>query len=562
VSTTYTTLECDGVEKSLGDWGFDLNSCRLTHVNLRQSTFQGRIVVPDMTAEPIFGFESRVILRRGRVGSGTSYTGGASVFVGYTLDQSCTGRPRTEEHGYTFGNAWYLVERTVYQQSFASRRTTQHDVEYPLVSELILFTRLDEQTGGLVACTNGQQIEDILRHVSDTCVAQGLAEPFVVGRIDPDLLVPPVEVRELMCDKAIEQCLDLAPNCQVVWDYSTVPPIVSVLMRASLAPVDLTIANGVDFGSVDISPLQSLVPKTVIVNYKITVVDEGTSFYQYVRDKYPADGPDGGPGVVIQTVDLVGPTYSSVVGALECLDATAANSNDPGIAAAWWAQFHPKFADAKTLVITIGNATFYSTADGSVVNVAAYPNFLRPGGPTVLPWMTYNGAPVVGIPVQVRALVAYEEWAESSHATRYTKVSNEVLTANITLTNGVTGSYSSETITYGEQVPQRIAQAVFEAMQLQYEGQIELVEETPTGQVGLGNSINLTDPNGNRPNWSSMAAIVQRVMEQEGTGRTTIVVGPRRHIDSGNLAALLKFNRNRRYWYNTGSRSDPSVGAG
>ena len=72
------TLEYDGVEKDLAAWGIDMESVECNFANLSADVFSVTVPVADMTADPLFAFEGAVIVRRGRTGSGTSWSGGTT----------------------------------------------------------------------------------------------------------------------------------------------------------------------------------------------------------------------------------------------------------------------------------------------------------------------------------------------------------------------------------------------------------------------------------------------------------------------------------------------------
>ena len=130
-----TTLEYGGVEKSLADWGFALESCQVRRNNLAASTFSGVIPGGSLADDPTFAFEGKIILRRKRTGSGTAWAGGYVAFIGYALP------PQRSFHGesyavrWEFANAWYFLQNIAFQQYRATKNLTTGTLEYKPLSD-------------------------------------------------------------------------------------------------------------------------------------------------------------------------------------------------------------------------------------------------------------------------------------------------------------------------------------------------------------------------------------------------------------------------------------------
>jgi hypothetical protein len=96
----------------------------------------------------------------------------------------------------------------------------------------------------------------------------------------------------------------------------------------------------------------------------------------------------------------------------------------------------------------------------------------------------------------------------------------------------------------GEPVPSGLAAALLASFsELQYDGQIVLDQEECASGLAPGTVLNLT---GGRAEWAAMRAVVQQVTEDVTLGRTTVTVGPARHLGPADLVTLLRALRSRK----------------
>ena len=226
-----TTLEYNRTEKSFAAWGLALEGAILTRNNCRPDTYT--VTHPHASAaDPdLFPYEARVIIRRG----------GTIAFVGYCISATLSAAPEGVLTTYTFANAWWLLERTPFQQRTASK--TVESFSFPYQSQVILFARLD-QNDYFEKIDSGTQIAEALNHCRDACLALGWSAPYQLGTIDPALDLPTWTTQEISCAAVIQKALELSPDCTVDWDYTTSPPTVSVRARANRTAVTLALAPG------------------------------------------------------------------------------------------------------------------------------------------------------------------------------------------------------------------------------------------------------------------------------------------------------------------------------
>lgn len=592
------TLEYNGTEQSLADWGFALAGATIEHVSLAPSRLVLDLPGASLSAAPAIPFRGKVILRVKRTFT-TSFEGGYVAFIGYRT--RCRRYTTAQDRGvtYAFENAWHFLGNLPYQQRYASYNTVGEVLEYKPVSELLLFTELDG-ADVLQAIDAGEQIENILQYVIDVFAAQGMAQPFIIGTVDADIPFPSYQAREMLCAAAILKCLELSPDITCWFDYSTAisstpTPTIHFRKRANLTARSLAIENGTDHESLEIVPREDLVPRSVVLTYKVSNSVDGNVWVLYLVDKYGPNGqshasdPVEGLDVLIQTIELQGYSQNSVYGSL-AVEAVDANAGTQAARKTWWSKFFPEFVGNKLRNVVFGTATIKDKAGGTV-SLATYPNRLLPESGTLLPWMEMSSTPVEGVWVNIEVEVAYNEydvegtggspWSATNGniVNKHTTAKPRKLKATAVVTNGSSGAYSSlGSFVAGETVPgftgfdgsgvaqftDGIASRVYTALAtLQYEGRDVRVQDEPSSAtadgplIGLQHKLNLT---GGATAWETMNAQVQTVTEDLGSGRTHVTFGPARHINAGDWAAMFQFNRLRRVWQNPALRETADLG--
>lgn len=581
-----TTLEYDGDELALWEWGFTLDSVQARHVNLAASSVTGFVPGASVSDDPLFAFEGKVIIRTNRSGSGTSWSGGYVVFIGYAMS------PQAAQDGsgagvmYEFQNAWYLLENMCFEMRYASYNTSGSALEYKYLSEIQLFTKLDGSEL-LQPQDSGEQIEEILDYASDRAVEAGFAQPYIIGTIDPAIEFPSYQAREMMCAAAILKCLELSPDVSSWWDYTTtlgsgpaVPtPTVHFYSRASRTSKSLALFtaqgnNDGAFKGLNIVPRHDLLVRSVNIQYKITGSADGNVWIlrgDSQRDKYGPNGanhasdPDKGLRVLRQTIDLQGAQTSSVSTDITCV-AVDANHATEATRLAWWKKKVQWLNSDKISGLAIPATATIKDDTGATISLATYPNELTRGQIAnwtgfVQKWVTITGKATFNKYVSAAAATA----ATANLADE--KAIEKELSVRILITDGTTGVYSTTaSFIGGEDIPTGIAQAVYTSLAtLQYQGQDIRLQETIMNAAGtgplvhLGHKLNLT---GGRAAWTTMNAQIQSINEHYGRGETRISFGPARHISAGDLAAMFQWNRLRRYWENPRLRETADIGDG
>lgn len=578
------TLEYNGTRKSLAYWGITLDSAQVTERNLAPSVFSCVRVGDSISSAAVFPYRGKIILRIGESGSDAAgWSGGTVDFIGYRLRHLTQSSGTRAGVTYAFANAWHFLEQTPYVQFFAMRNTDGSVLTYKQVPEILLFTALNG-VNALIKLNSGAQVAAILQMVLDAFAAQGMAQPFIIGTIDPALDLPSYQTRQLMCAAGILKCLELSPDVNSIFDYTTevsgTPcPTIHFLQRDSQSPVSLALHNGTDHKSLAIEARPDLKPRSVVIWYKITGSDSGAQWVVYLKDKFGPNGqsnaadPDYGLDVLTQFIDLQGRQTSSVSIDVATVNVDAAHATE-ATRLAWWKLKSPKLKSDKIAGITIAAASVtVKDKDNNTVSLATYPRELTSGS---LP--TWTGKTVKWVTITCK--VKYDIYTTSDAATglvaalRTKQVVDEEISVRVQITDATTDTYTttSETVT-AETVPgltgivagegtfvDGLAAAIYASLSAdQFEGEDVRVEIEPTNQVTFGNVLNLT---GGLAAWTTMNAQVQSITKQYGTGETSVSFGPTKHNNADALNQLIQWTRPRFVWYNPALRETASLGDG
>ena len=431
---------------------------------------------------------------------------------------------------------------------------------------------------------------------------------------------PSYITKPLMCSDALQKCLELFPRATIWFDHTTTPPTVHVSLPSDRTAKTLPLLDGVSHKDLSINRRDDLTARAVNILYRITNTVDGQQVVDYQPDKWGAHGsnsasdPGTGLRVVNELIELQGSASTTAKAHLD-VQPVLANSLTGGttqaLKRAWWASKRGgeqtkledtrcRFQDKAGALTTIPEAAFIDAATG--VNLTSddmvafglcdssgnlVVNRLVRG--TCCPWMKRtDGQLIVSKKVRITAKMTfaiYDIFNTGSHTTndgnivdaddtattgeKHTMHNSEDCHANIEITNGTSGDYSTtESVTGGENYiigNGGIAQYLYNHMNcLQYDGDAVHVKANfaDTGAadyVDLGNSLNLSN---GAAEWATMNAQIQSIEEDYFHHTTTITIGVAKHLNSGQLSSLLNMWRNRRPWYNPALRSSSAAGNG
>jgi len=551
------TLEYDSAEKSFDDWGLSRPVRSVQNQGNDRFTFD---VEGDFLAVDSWPWGAKIIVRIGRSGSGTSWTGGKTDFVGYRVDHFRGADASSERRQYKFESAWgFFFDKLVFQQAYHSWNNSTHTNDLLSRTQIVLGQGFDPTTGvtkqGLAA-----QVAEIANWVINQTTTEYGAAQVQLGDNYPDGYIPYDAVNNITCSEALKRCLRwIGGGANSTWiDHNTTPPTFHCRANSALAAVNL--AATVTPEKLNVTRRDDLSPTAICLKYRVKVTDSASTytricediasehgfgymdvngaFYNYTLVNGVPTAAESGPtitalradalrfGAETQTFDFEGPAINQVTGTVTTVPF---NPTDP----AFWQVFCPElaqFASGTLAIVPDGNDNLYSLSealaderliyavkDGSVAGFMGSPALIQRVTVTAL----FSGAVLTADGRTAQTVIAQPKQIQ------------------IVLTNVASGTFYTSEV--GEDVPYGLAAQIYAVeIPVQYEGSYALVEENYTGSVGVGNALNIT---GGADDWADMAAQIQSVNIDYTEGRTTLRFGPAKHLGAGDRIDRLRAER-------------------
>lgn len=531
MSSVWTIRDANGVEKSVADWG--LRDLTRERINQKPDLVTFRADNTASDADPIFAHGSTVRFFR----NGTPW------FYGRVIEVPGRASVKTEEQLYRVAGPWWYLENLVFQQAWQMT----NGIDVTLISTNKSRLIMNQKSDGSKLAT-GAAILEVLNYAT----ARGV--PITIGEITPDAIAPYAEELDQSCAEVIRKFLRWTPDAAAAFDYSTTPyPALSILRRADASALTLP-AYGAPVSGLDLTPRHDLQVPAVVLKFEQTNDIDHDTFTSLIIQSAPPTATGDELGAMVMTLDLAGAraTYQKQKVRTAFIPPSSSSAGVIG----WWKGKFPwlnDFDDADLAVVSgshtvaIENPTSYPG-----LTLSNVPNELLEG--SVAAWMDLNAAPLL-----VQATLQYTGTATDESDEVFGKTSERILYTRVIGTNAETQTYSRLTSeTEGEAVPDGLAQALYDAASiLPYDGILELTEEECSGMGSPGNLLNLT---GGRTEWTTMAAQIQRIEETVDIGLTRLIVGPAKHLGHGDLAGLLRVNRQRRPSFRLNERTTGNVG--
>ena len=407
----------------------------------------------------------------------------------------------------------------------------------------------------------------------------------------------------MMCADAIQKCLQLSPRITISFDYSTSPPTFHAALVDTMTPATLALFDGINHKSINIQSRDDLLVRCINIIYRISNKVDGTPVTDYVQDKWGPHGsnsgsdPDTGLRVINELIDLQGVNITTTTAHLD-VEPVLATADSGGasqdLKRGWWAakrggdvhkliDARVRFQDIHGTATPIADATITDAATNAVlttgdliafglcdINDNLVLNRLVSG--TVHAWMVRtDGQLVVKKKIGVKVAMTYAQYdcVSSSGTPDADQSGNAIEKANtiehavtLVVTNGPTGAYSTlasttpgETFIVGDG---GIIQYLYNHLNvLQFEGDYAKVEVAFGSMATLRNAINFSN---GATAWADMNAQPQSLRRHYGKKTTEIQIGVAKHLNSGQLSALLNMWRYRRTWYNPLLRTQNDLG--
>lgn len=542
------TLEYDGSEKLLADWGIAAN-CPFQFASQAADSVLLR-TMDDFDAPFRFTAGEKCVLRRDRAVAGSVFSGGSIFFQGYVSGPSRDTSAGTESHGYTLLGPWSMLELCQLQQArrifngFTDPDDPNSEPTFRTVfdSSLTLGEDINE-----TPLHSGAQIEALLAWANECWnpTRRGTAGPvdplqdlLQIGTIGVAAPVPKYPVRDMKVGEAIQQMLRWTQDAIAWFDYTTVPPTFHVAKSATL-PVVTLLTDEVKLTQMHLEARYDRMIPGVIIRYNTSKEVNGMEWKDVVPDKYPLSLSDYDPKASVHTIDLLGSSLTTHEGRLDCEPCLPATTD-------WWKENDPtlKSAEIADFALIAGTLKVLNKA-GEEVSLAAYPYTLEDGN--VAAWMRYNGAPIEVVHVTIKAECAITKISGGT-VSRNIEISRKAISCRKRLTNAVSGIYSSQEFTAGEAVPTGLAQSMYEGFStLQYEGQPTLVADEVPG-LAMGTSLTITTPA-----LTIAGLLVQGISGDLASGTISPQLGPPAQVGLTDMIEMLRVNR-RRLTFNLPSR--------
>lgn len=558
----FLTIEYNGVEKTMEDWGFA--SASLTLVSQSADRFSAKAVVKRAaTTVPAIPFDGWIIvrdLREKNISTG-ALENGQIVFQGSRKLLPKKVEARGDVLSYSFTNPWSDLEEITFQQARKvwlggdPNDPANFDTDY--TTEIVLFQKLDP-----ITATKPQNIGEQITEILTYAIAQGAR--LKIGTIEPTENVNTYQVLTTFCSSAINLSLRSRPDATAFFDYSTTPPTIHVLKRASRPPKTSVWMDRETHQTSEITGREDLQVPCVSLKFKRTNSINGRSFTEPMNappnwQLYPPGATGRERAALIETIDLQGWSKMRVNGTLVAEPLTANGTDDQR--KAFWKRQCPQLKSPRSDIQTIGAATVKDEAD-ALVDLGQYPNELREG--LIAPWMTIGTNPPTAVKFKrctVEAEITYNELDENNQPTR--KFTKHSFSAPVVLTDAISGDYSTDaTAIDGEPIPAGLAQSIFEALALrEYEGTHTVVGQYADYSIGMGNTLNIS---GGDPDWAAMKASIRSIRYDYGEAYTSTVteIGPAPHLSAGDRTQLFLFNKQRRIYFNPATFGTAEAGTG
>ena len=425
---------------------------------------------------------------------------------------------------YRASGGWWWLDQIIYFVQWQYMRTSDNALVNTSVPRVILGQDNDGNPRSMDA-----------EVTAAIAWAIGRGAPILSGTIDSLATCPYSEHTNISCGEVVRQAIRLQPDTVCWFDYNTksggVGPYVPTFNCR--APSGLSTANiGVSGGAVD---QVSMTPRYDLQMPGITIYYESTNTYNGHSNKSVAldtAGTTSDARSVSLLVELNGFSTQTVQQAIT-VTAYPVSLTDK----TFWRALVPWLSGIADADLNISSAT----RSGSM----ALGNYLVEG--QISPWMNVS--------TEAETFTATISYTHRTSGTADEAVVNKQVSVKLLSCGGTTRTYQGIlSYTAAEAQPSGVAAAMYASWgRLQWDGSFRIFEQEATFQCAPGYVVNLT---GGLSDWSSMAAIVQQITVDIGTGITSVQTGTCGRLQADSLVALWRGVHFRRFAYSAVSRTD------
>lgn len=209
-------------------------------------------------------------------------------FVGTVTALPATGSGDNEEQSYVVSDAWYKLERIIYQQYYVFRSDD--------------FTKF---LGGLSShVTLGRDAWGNNLTPAQVIAAIGtFANVATVSVLDTPTNMPLIEARDISCAEAIKRMVALTPDCVGWFDYSSGNAVLKIRRRPNLSVVNFDLTGQTKLEVIgDLGPRNDLLVNGVVLVFLTTAID--TDNKTWILETRQTAGSTSGEGVIFATISL------------------------------------------------------------------------------------------------------------------------------------------------------------------------------------------------------------------------------------------------------------------
>jgi hypothetical protein len=468
--------------------------------------------------------------------------GGTAFFRGKVRTVPRSASDSSEGQELLITDAWQDLEDTIYQEPWA---VGSGSVDLP-----IAILGVDSGTGARI--TTAQQITEAVAYA----VAAGV--DIQMGSVPTGIPLWPTEVRNVSVAEVIRLSLRFHPDWSVWLDHSTGPPTLNVSARSAMTARSLSVT---DCAALNIVRRDDLKPDAVRIVYLNATIIDGVTYRDGIIDKYPGGGPDAGPRVLSNVIELAGGQMQFQKSRIQ----TRPLPDDQASAKEWVKKKFPHLKDVDDTHFAVNGWDTELVDDPDdhpdpinpraerleVTDVEDLPRELVRG--TIEDWMRKK----VG---RVRITVSIRPAAGATAAEKVA-IAKGTPPVTVTATNAVTKIYKGVTQwTAPEEAPSGIAQRIYEALSAyQQEGSVTVEAEDVAATRYHGCRLNLTDGLGE---WATMDAVIHQAQHDLFRGRTRLSIGPAPFLSADDFLELQRLFRGRPpTWMSDSERTSNELGA-
>jgi len=496
---------------------------------------------------------------------------GSLFFSGKVRQLDKAADDKSEGHDYLVEDAWADLEKTTYQEPwhYAGGGTV-----------LLPVCVLGMNSSGTLMSVS-EQITAVLAFAASAGIS------IQSGTFPTGMDLWPSEAHSISCAEIIRQCLRYHPDWISWIDHTTSPPTFNIKTRAAATPVSIGMT---DCANVKIGKRADRIPACVRICFTCSSTIDDVVYRNYVIDKYPAGGPDSGPGVLCTDIELAGGQAAIAKQQVETypIPFNGSNSSAPNDITTYQAAAKtylkwkfPKLvhiaADAPNGIIEQGVLdTAFSVikfgkalvVDGNDKPVAINPHATRlqlrndldaprelVQGP--LPeWIRKRSGMV-----QLRLLVKPTNTATQRELDLLKMLPADGILPPIIGTNAETKIYKGQPQwkTTSDTVPTGLAQAYYQAIQNSslLDGSVTLVGTNAASYHGCTLSVG-----GGDSEWATMLAPIHSISWQAQNETVEVSFGPNPLLGITDFLEYLRLLRRRGVtWWSSGERASAEIGS-